>query len=74
MHIMVNEKICVGCRICELACSFELTQAFDPESSKIRIFFGDNGELKITTEQCTCNKPLCAEFCPVHALTVSGAG
>ena len=71
MHIKVSEKDCVGCRICELACSFQLTQEFNPEASKIRIYFGDNGELKIETKECECNRPLCIAFCPVHAMTIT---
>ena len=71
MQLKVREKDCVGCRICELACSFQQTNEFNPEASKIRIYFGDDGELIIKTKECECDRPLCVELCPVHALTIS---
>jgi anaerobic carbon-monoxide dehydrogenase iron sulfur subunit len=59
---------CVGCRTCELACSFSHRQQFDPESAKIRIYFCDDGGLDIRVAACDCRQPLCLEMCPTQAL------
>lgn len=64
----VDAKKCVGCRICELACSFQHRQEFDPEASKIKVYFCDDGGLEIKVESCDCKQPLCVELCPVQAL------
>ena len=68
--VAVDEGRCVGCRICELACSFSRRDCFDPEAAAIRITFLDDGGLAVTVgEGCTkCRRPLCAEFCPVGAI------
>jgi len=68
--VAVDEARCVGCRLCELACSFGRTGAFDPEAAAIRVTFRDDGRLSVTVDDtCSaCRDPLCVEFCPVGAL------
>lgn len=70
MIITVDKEKCVGCRICELACSYYRKNVFNPQYSNIRIYFNDDGELDIkTTESCDClNDPLCVELCPVNSI------
>ncbi len=64
----VDEQKCVGCRICELACSFQRQQEFNPASSNIKIYFADDGRLSINVQNCDCTRPLCLDLCPVQAL------
>jgi len=72
MALIIDEKKCVGCRACELACSFSQNKEFCPENSNIRIYFTDEGNLEINIlKNCHClNKemPLCVEFCPTKAI------
>lgn len=69
MHrVNIDEKKCVGCRTCELACSFQHDRQFNPRNSKIRIFFADDGGLEIALSSCDCNNMSCVEFCPVQAI------
>ena len=72
INIVVNEKKCVGCRICELACSFEKNREFNPENSTIKITFNEDASLNVELRaDCTCvskNKPLCVELCPQNAI------
>ena len=70
MRLTINKNKCVGCRICELACSFHLKEEFNQEYSNIRIYFNDDGGLDIKIlESCSCNgKPLCVEFCPTDTI------
>ncbi len=69
---VVDEARCVGCRLCELACSFGRRGQFDPEVAAIRVTFLDDGRLAVTVaDACSgCRQPLCAEFCPVDAIRV----
>jgi anaerobic carbon-monoxide dehydrogenase iron sulfur subunit len=64
----VDETKCVGCRICELACSFQHKREFDPQSARIRLYFADAGAVVIEVGACDCTRPLCIELCPVQAL------
>lgn len=66
--ITVDTTVCVGCRTCELVCSFSKTGRFQPSRSLIQITFDD---------QCACTWKLdplcdscfeCVRRCPVHAI------
>ena len=76
MNIKVNPSICVGCRICELACSFTRQKYFSPAEACIQVLFNDDGSLTIEIGSgCrTCETPLCIRFCPVGAISVSEPG
>ena len=68
--IKVNAENCVGCRACELACSYHHKRCFNPKYSSIRINFTDNYDTSITIlNTCDCTKkPLCVQLCPTHAI------
>jgi anaerobic carbon-monoxide dehydrogenase iron sulfur subunit len=70
MPVTVDTTRCVGCRLCELACSFSRYGQFNPAQAAICILFQDDGTLTATvSEDCTvCRRPLCAAFCPVGAI------
>lgn len=70
---VVDEARCVGCRLCELACSFGRRGVFDPEAAAICVTFLDDGRVAVTvSDACSgCRLALCAEFCPVDAIRVS---
>lgn len=73
MGLVIDKEKCVGCRACELACSFYHVKEFCPENSNIRIFFTDDGDVEIDISgNCNCSgkdEPLCVKFCPTQALT-----
>lgn len=75
MVLVVDKEKCVGCRTCELACSFYNKSFFCPDNSQIRVFFTEDGDLEIDVPyECNCSgkdEPLCAEFCPTHAIKYS---
>lgn len=78
MVLVVDKEKCVGCRTCELACSFYNKGFFCPDNSQIRVFFTEDGDLKINIpHECSCSgkdDPLCVEFCPTHAIEYSKEG
>lgn len=75
MVVSVNVDKCVGCRTCELACSFYNKGVFCPDESQVRICFTEKGELAIEVlDKCKCSGheiPLCIEFCPTDAITIN---
>ena len=72
--ITVNEKNCVGCRICELACSLTRTETLTPQKSFIRVNVKPNGTvgIEILSGCPSCQgDPLCVELCPTGALNIA---
>lgn len=72
MAIFVHKDKCIGCRTCELGCSFYSRGSFCPDNSLIRILFTSDGGLNIKLpNECKCSEedePLCIEFCPTNAI------
>ena len=74
MRILTDAVACVGCRVCELACSFHHKGFFSPEVSSIKISRDNqNGEIGLFIDS-TCDlckeeaRPLCIEYCVYLAL------
>ncbi|MFZ5634394.1 MAG: 4Fe-4S binding protein [Bacillota bacterium] len=71
VQIEVDKNRCVGCRTCELACSFQKNKVFNPEDSNIRIYFDDESNLDIKVIvpcDCSASLPSCIELCPLDAI------
>jgi TPP-dependent indolepyruvate ferredoxin oxidoreductase alpha subunit len=69
-HIECNTEKCVGCDICEYACSFEKEGVFNPLKSRIRsVRMNVINNSAITCKACV-NAP-CVAACPEDALTQS---
>ena len=64
---------CTNCLLCELACSFENEEVFNPAKSRIKVFaFHDQGRYVPYT--CTqCAEAWCMSACPVDAISVDRA-
>jgi carbon-monoxide dehydrogenase iron sulfur subunit len=60
-------KTCVGCRTCELACSFFHEKVFNPQKSRVQVI---REELAISRPiLCVqCSDPPCAAACPQGAI------
>ncbi len=62
---------CTGCLQCELACSYENENVFNPAKSRIKVFnFHDEGRFVPYT--CTqCDEAWCMHACPVDAIKLN---
>ena len=72
MHkfVSVDMKKCVGCRVCEYACSMEKNKTFNPTRSRIRVvrlYPHTNAALNCRM----CENAPCVIACPRKALTQS---
>ncbi len=67
--LMVDVNACNGCRICEVACSFEKEKAVSPVRSRIRIFRVDRDGVDVPGVCQHCESPPCSDVCPMDALT-----
>ena len=62
---------CTGCRQCEMACSYENEQVFNPSKSRIRVFTFD-AEARFVPYTCTqCAEAWCMRACPVDAIKIN---
>ena len=69
-HVECDNEKCVGCDICEYACSFEKEKVFNPLKSRIRsIRIGQTFNTAVTCKGCI-NVP-CILACPEKAITRS---
>jgi len=73
LKITVDESTCVGCRICELACSFARRKDFAPGEACIQVLLNDDGclAIEIASDCAACISPLCVRFCPVGAIALA---
>ena len=67
-HLDCDNDKCVGCDICEYACSFEKEKVFNPLKSRIRsVRIGQTFNTAVTCKACI-DAP-CIIACPEKALT-----
>lgn len=74
MGIIADLKLCNGCRICELICSFHHRKVFAPEYSSLKVFSDyREGEIRLSID-ATCDlcrkelEPMCVHYCFTGAL------
>jgi Fe-S-cluster-containing dehydrogenase component len=67
--ISIDYERCIGCGLCELACSFEKEGMFNPTVSRISVarFYNDGRNIPMVCEHC--GKPACEKACPVGAIS-----
>ena len=68
-RFVVKPELCIGCRTCELACSF--AHAKDGRQARTRIFALDGGakDLFVPLACLQCEDPACAKSCLVDAIS-----
>lgn len=66
--LMISPEKCTGCRTCELACSFQHTQEFNPERSRIKVLTWENAGFSIPMMCQQCDDAPCVRVCPVNAI------
>lgn len=69
--LQIEPEKCTGCLQCEIACSYEATQLFNPAKSRIKVFsFHEEGRFVPYT--CTqCEEAWCMHACPVEAIVIN---
>jgi len=69
-RLIFNNKLCIGCQNCELACSMAKTGYFTPSASRIRTFQFVDESLFAAAFCQHCKKPLCVKACEPKALSL----
>jgi len=71
---MISPEKCIGCRTCELICSFGKYEEFNPRNSAVSVFSYDEAALSVPLMCLQCEEPSCMKVCPTSAITKSGDG
>jgi Fe-S-cluster-containing dehydrogenase component len=69
--IVINEEICTGCRICELACSIKNEEIYNTELSRIIKLSDGLPENPLTIVCQQCPDAPCIKNCPVQAIYIN---
>jgi NAD-dependent dihydropyrimidine dehydrogenase PreA subunit len=72
--ILINEKKCTGCKICQLICSFTHKNQFNPDKSFIKVEKREgnlNPKIYFTEKCIQCFK--CVSHCSYNALKLEEA-
>jgi Fe-S-cluster-containing dehydrogenase component len=71
-RINVRPEMCIGCRLCELACSGGRLGVFDPTRSNIQIEMEGTPEIPVPKIRDTCDAcngdPRCLKVCPARVI------
>lgn len=67
-QLVVDPKKCVGCRTCELVCSFKHNEEFNPRLSNVSVFHYEEAAITVPIMCLQCDEASCAAVCPTGAL------
>jgi len=75
LKIITNSDNCVGCRLCQMRCSFRFTKSFSFSDARIDIDWNEEQclyDIKLSDECDRCG--LCVASCVYGALTLEKEG
>jgi len=72
--LMISPEKCIGCRSCELICSFSKEKEFNPKQSAVSVFSYDDAAISIPMMCMQCEDASCVKVCPVGALQMNEPG
>lgn len=67
-RIIISPDKCTGCRTCELTCSFNKHDDFNPKDAAISVHSFENEGIDVPITCLQCDEPDCVAACPVNAL------
>ena len=67
--LVIDIDKCTGCGVCELVCSFQHRDEFNPLKSRIHTTIFWQQEIAIPVVCLQCEDPWCGRVCPAGAIT-----
>lgn len=67
--LVVNSKVCTGCRTCEIVCSLSHAQECNPQESRIRVVQREDQGLDFPVVCQQCKVAICRTVCPSKAIS-----
>lgn len=68
IQLVIKPERCVGCRVCELMCSFEHFEQFNPRMAAVAVVDYFEDALSIPVMCLQCDDACCLKVCPTGAL------
>jgi len=68
-QLMIKPEKCIGCRTCEIVCSFGKMKAFNPKNSAVSVMAYEQAAVNIPVMCLQCEEPTCLKVCPMQAIT-----
>ena len=68
-QLIIKPEKCIGCRTCELVCSFGHYNQFNPKLANVKVFEYEQAAVAIPVMCLQCEDPSCLKVCPVHAIS-----
>ncbi len=72
--LVIDVRLCTGCRNCELACSQRHTSTFNPRRSRIQVLRDESKNVILPIVCLHCEIPLCVGACPTSAIVKDDSG
>jgi len=66
--LMISPEKCIGCRTCELICSFNRMEEFNPKLAAVSVLAFDEAAIAVPIMCMQCEDPSCMKVCPVGAI------
>lgn len=73
-QLVFKPERCVGCRTCELVCSYGHFEQFNPRMSAVSVVDYEVEAVSIPLMCMQCDDAACAAVCPVEALKIEADG
>lgn len=68
-QLQVKPEKCLGCRTCELVCSFGHNGAFNPRFANLKVMAFEKAAICVPVTCMQCENPSCMKVCPVGAIS-----
>lgn len=68
---MISPDKCIGCRTCEIICSFNRDNEFNPKNSAVSVLSYEGAAVDVPMMCMQCEDPACMKVCPVSAISIS---
>ncbi|KXG76635.1 Anaerobic dimethyl sulfoxide reductase chain B [Fervidicola ferrireducens] len=72
--LLLSPEKCIGCRTCEIVCSFSKIRAFNPRISRVSVFSFEEMAISVPMMCMQCEEPYCMKVCPTSAITRTEEG
>lgn len=67
-QLMIKPEKCIGCRTCEIICSYNRDKAFNPRQSAVSVLAYDEAAIAVPVMCLQCEDACCVKVCPVQAM------
>ena len=67
-QLMIKPEKCIGCRTCELICSWKRGKSFNPRNSAVSVVDYEEEVISVPMMCLQCEEACCIKVCPVGSL------